>query len=175
MADREFADDVIEELLDQLTQGKSLTEICQDPRMPTRRTVQRWQRDDDELAGRILEAREVGFHHLAEQAVREAVEAADPIKGRLAFDARRWYLGKLSNAFAEKPISIGAVLNVDRDDAFAAVTGALEKAAAAISSRRDSTITVDAVSSSGPADAPGRLADLAGSGGERLGEDQDGG
>lgn len=167
MSDK-FADDVIEELLERLAKGEGLVAICKDRRMPDRRTVQRWTRSDDDLGARVHEAREAGFHALAEKAITDAESCTDPIKGRLVFDARRWYLGKLSQAFADKPIAIGAVLNVDRDDAFAVVTGALEKAATAIASQRDRTITVAADSTTGSDHSAGRLADMAGDGGEGL-------
>jgi hypothetical protein len=38
---------------------------------------------------------------MAEQALADAEIETDPAKGRLKFDARRWYLGKLSNAFSD--------------------------------------------------------------------------
>ena len=69
--------------------------------MPSARTVQRWQNDDEEFDVSVTRAREDGFHFLAELARLNAQTAADPAKGRLAFDADRWYLGKLSNAFSD--------------------------------------------------------------------------
>lgn len=176
MAHREFEEDVIEELLEKLADGKSLVAICDgDSRMPTRRTVQNWANRDDELAQRILEAREVGFFARAERAVADAKCAKDPIAGRLAFDAERWYLGKLSNAFRDKPVAIGTFVGVGGDDAFAAVAGALDRAAAGIASGGHSTSAVVISGETGSGDAARRLADMAGTGGERLGEDPDGG
>jgi hypothetical protein len=69
--------------------------------MPNRSTVQRWQNEDDEFDAAVTHAREEGFHYLAEQARISAHTAEDAAKGRLAFDADRWYLGKLSNAFSD--------------------------------------------------------------------------
>lgn len=43
----------------------------------------------------------------AERAVEEAKAAKDAALGRLAFDAERWYVGKLSNAFADKVRHVG--------------------------------------------------------------------
>src|SRR5690606_26322010 len=120
-------------------------EICRDSGMPTPRTVQRWARADDELAERIHQAREDGYFLRAERAVEAAQKAEDPHAGRLAFDAERWYLGKLSNAFRDKPITFGAIVGVGGDDAFLAVQGALDEAAAAISSRGHATRAVAAV------------------------------
>lgn len=103
----DFADDVIEELLAALREGKSMRTICKDKRMPDAATVWRWAKGDDELASNILRAREIGYHARAEQAVEDAKAALDAPLGRLAFDAERWYLGKLSKAFAEKTIIAG--------------------------------------------------------------------
>jgi hypothetical protein len=146
---------VIDHILAELAAGKSLSAICKAEGMPDRVTVWRWSKGDNELAARILEAREFGFQLRAEAAVEAAKCAKDPVAGRLAFDAERWYLGKLSQAFAEKPIAIGALVNVDAGDTFAAVAGALERAAEAISSRSSSTILLVDESEAGPDPAAG--------------------
>lgn len=132
---------IIDQLIDRLAEGHGLATICRDPNMPNARTVYRWMQSDDEMAARVREAREVGFYERAERAVEEVRNAADPIKARVIFDSERWYLGKLSLAFADKPV-VGLAVSVDAGDAFAAVAGVLEGAAAAISSRRDRTIAV---------------------------------
>lgn len=103
----EFADDVIEELLAALREGKSMREICRDKRMPDRETVSRWAKGDDELAASIVRAREAGYYARAEQAVEDAKNATDAARGRLAFDAERWHLSKLSRAFADKVVHAG--------------------------------------------------------------------
>lgn len=103
----DFADDVIEELLDALREGKSMREICKDKRMPNRETVNRWAKGDDDLAANIVRAREAGYHARAERAVEDAKNAKDAGLGRLAFDAERWHLSKLSRAFADKVVHAG--------------------------------------------------------------------
>ena len=170
-----YGPDVIDSIAEQLAEGKSLVVICKQDGMPARGVVYEWMRSDSDLAQRLYEAREVGFHLRAEMAVAAAKSAKDPIAGRLAFDAERWYLGKLSNAFREKPLAVGVSVNVDRDDAFAAIAGALDRAAAAISSGSNSTSAVVLEGEARPADAGRQLADLGGSGGPWLGEDPDGG
>lgn len=112
----DFAEDVIEELLTALSEGKSMREVCADKRMPNRATIMRWAKGDDELASNIVRAREVGYHARAEMAVEAAKSATDAGLGRLAFDAERWHLSKLSRAFADKVVHAGdpdePVLNV---------------------------------------------------------------
>lgn len=93
-------------ILERLSLGESLSAICADVEMPNRSTVQRWQKDDAAFDAAVTHAREVGFEFRADQAVSAAKTAEDAAKGRLAFDAERWYLGKLSNAFSDnKPTS----------------------------------------------------------------------
>lgn len=140
----EFTEAIIEELLDRLSHGESMKEICSDPRMPDRETIRRWAERDDELAASIMRARECGYLERGEKAVEDAKNAIDPVKGRLAFDAERWYLGKLSRAFAEKPVQVETktTVKLDADDIFGQFTGALERAAAALASGARGTIKV---------------------------------
>lgn len=105
--DEGFAEDVIREMLDGLREGKSMRQICKDKRMPDRETISRWAKGDDELAASILRAREAGYHARAEMAVEAAKNATDAALGRLAFDAERWHLSKLSRAFADKVVHAG--------------------------------------------------------------------
>lgn len=102
-----WADDRIEDLLNGLRDGQSLREICKLPGMPNAATVWRWSKADDELASSIVRAREVGYHERAERAVEAAKVATDAGLGRLAFDAERWHLSKLSRAFADKVVHSG--------------------------------------------------------------------
>jgi hypothetical protein len=93
--------DTKDDILARLAEGESLSSICNSEGMPDRSTVQRWQKNDVEFDAAVTHAREEGFHYLAEQAWINAHTADDAAKGRLAFDADRWYLGKLSNAFSD--------------------------------------------------------------------------
>ena len=107
-ADPSFKEAVVEEMCERLAEGRSLVSVCAETDMPSVRTVQNWMNDDAKLAAQITRAREAGFMILGDLAVEEALSADDAALGRLAFDARRWYLGKLSNAFREKPIPGGS-------------------------------------------------------------------
>jgi U3 small nucleolar RNA-associated protein 14 len=94
-------DDVRERILERLREGESLSAICRDKDMPSRETVRLWQKDDEEFDLAVTRAREDGFEKRAADAVLAAKACDDAAKGRLAFDAERWYLGKLSNAFSD--------------------------------------------------------------------------
>ena len=105
--DSAFKDAVSESILERLMEGESLSAICADEGMPNRSTVQRWQVDDADFDAAVTRAREAGMHVIAERAVAAAKIAKDASLGRLAFDADRWYLGKLSNAFSDKVRHVG--------------------------------------------------------------------
>lgn len=100
-ADPTFKQAVEEAICERLAEGESIVSICKDGKMPGLRTVMTWQADDEDFAARIMRARETGYLIRGERAVETAKAANDPAKGRLAFDAERWYLGKLSNAFSD--------------------------------------------------------------------------
>lgn len=90
-----------ETILQRLAEGESLSAICKTDGMPDRSTVQRWQNDDSDFDAAVTRAREYGFEQRAADAVKDAKAATDAGLARLAFDAERWYLGKLSNAFSD--------------------------------------------------------------------------
>lgn len=94
--------EVEQTIIDRLADGESLSSICRDPAMPAWSAVHNWMDADDGFSGRIMRAREVGYQVRADRAIEAAKSAEDAALGRLAFDAERWYLGKLSNAFADK-------------------------------------------------------------------------
>ena len=119
-----------------------------------------------------MDAREVGYLLRAEAAVEAAKNAECPQKGRLAFDAERWFLGKLSRAFREKPLAVGAFVNVGSQETFDAFASSLEQAQLTRAGSAERTIQVAGASEAGPSDTAGELADMAGTGGEGLGQDQ---
>jgi len=92
------------QIIDRLAKGESLSQICTDADMPCRYTVQGWQDADEDFNLAVTRAREIGYELRADRAVMEAKTADDAAKGRLAFDAERWYLGKLSNAFSDNKV-----------------------------------------------------------------------
>lgn len=93
--------DVREQILSSLMEGQSLSAVCKLDGMPSWSTVHRWMEADEDFAGQITRAREAGYQKRADDAVLAAKTAEDAARGRLAFDAERWYLGKLSNAFSD--------------------------------------------------------------------------
>jgi hypothetical protein len=95
-------DDTRATILKLLAEGQSLSAICRADGMPSREAVRLWQRDDPEFDLAVTHAREDGLEKRADEAIQAARDAKDAALGRLAFDADRWYIGKLSNAFSDK-------------------------------------------------------------------------
>lgn len=103
------SDDVIDELLDKLSEGKPLTRICRDKRMPCVASVYSWVANDSEFASLFHDARARGVHALAEECLdiadeptTDAVEVADK---RVRIDTRLRLAGKwLSSVYGDKTL-----------------------------------------------------------------------
>jgi hypothetical protein len=109
-----------ETLLDRLLAGEALNAICKDEEIPVSESyVRKKARDDAEFGAKYARAREIGYQCRAERAVEDAKSAEDASKGRLAFDAERWYLGKmLPTVFGDKTL-LGSDPENPLPDAFA--------------------------------------------------------
>jgi hypothetical protein len=98
----EYGPEARQSILAFLADGQSLASICRMEGMPVWSTVHDWMDADENFSGQVMRAREAGYQKRADEAIELAKKAEDPALGRLAFDAERWYLGKLSIAFADK-------------------------------------------------------------------------
>lgn len=83
-------------ICDRLSQGETLTAICDDPAMPSSSMVYRWLEAHSEFREAYARARELQAHAIADAAVAEALRAEDAALGRLAFDARKWFASKVA-------------------------------------------------------------------------------
>lgn len=90
-----WSDDLEQELIDRLEAGETITSIVEDPRMPSASTLWRWEDAQDDFGERITRARERGYQARADKILARVKACDDPQKGRLEFDAERWYLGKM--------------------------------------------------------------------------------
>lgn len=103
----DFAEDVIEELLERTAKGEQLVKLCSDPRMPSRSSVYSWLDTDQQFAGRFRAARAQGIHALAEECLdiadEEAADAVVVANKRVRIDTRLRLAGKwLPSAYGEK-------------------------------------------------------------------------
>ena len=93
-----------DEICRRMAHGESLRAICRTEGMPSEGTVRSWAMDDREgFFSQYTRARELQAHAIAEAAYQEGITATDPQLGRLAFDARRWFAGKvLPKVYSDK-------------------------------------------------------------------------
>lgn len=63
---------IVDSIIEQLSQGTPLAEICRQDGMPTRRTVNNWTREHPEFAERYEAARDDGFDVIAADCLRIA-------------------------------------------------------------------------------------------------------
>jgi hypothetical protein len=135
-----YTADLADWILDQLAGGRTLADVCRDPAMPARPTVQSWVEADREgFAARYKAARDSGCDAMADQIIDIADDAsgdwivlakpdgtteivANPQhlqRCKLRISARRWRLSKLlpgvygdrpDPAAQEKPVSDLAIL-----------------------------------------------------------------
>ena len=88
--------EVWDTVLLRLVQGESLVAITADKNMPGQRTVYDRIDKDSEFAQKYAQARARQADSIAEMALHEAIKAVDPQLGRLAYDARKWFAGKVA-------------------------------------------------------------------------------
>lgn len=68
-----YSEEIAEAILDGLIEGRTLTQICSGPSMPTRRTVINWTQNDPAFAKRYDQAREL----MADTLVDQILDIAD--------------------------------------------------------------------------------------------------
>ena len=110
-----YNDLIAEEICEQLTKGRSLIQITQDPDFPDSSTVYRWLEHNQEFRDKYARARELQAEHYASQIVEladtpvearkvvikadgsEEITIGDAVeRTRLQIDARKWYASKLA-------------------------------------------------------------------------------
>lgn len=84
----------VEAVLTALAESGNLSKACRDTGY-SKTTFLRWCDEASENADRYVRAREAGLDAEADRAIDEALTAEKADLGRLALDARKWYLSKL--------------------------------------------------------------------------------
>lgn len=101
--------DLAEKILRRLEDGHSLLRICEPADMPSRSTVLRWTRADEDFRARYARAREDGLLLKAEEALDIADFGGDVNRDRLKVDTRKWYVSKLlPHVFGDRVAITGA-------------------------------------------------------------------
>lgn len=94
-----YTDEIGRLIAEELCDGKTLSEVCKDPRFPSARAVRRWSLDENHPFSPIYRtAREIGYHHMADEVIdiadRIAISQLDVNRARLQVDVRKWMLAK---------------------------------------------------------------------------------
>lgn len=95
-----YSPELAERILERLSRGESLRKICRDPGVPDESSVRLWALQDKHgFKARYDEARNLALDAMADEVIAIADgenSTGCPIRDRLRFDARRWYLSKLA-------------------------------------------------------------------------------
>ncbi len=99
-----FTQELFDEICDQISDGKSLRDICKADDMPNKATVFRWLAEDAKLSDQYARAREEQADAIFDECLSIAdqytpgseTETPDHImRARLRIDTRKWMAGKL--------------------------------------------------------------------------------
>lgn len=63
---------IADEICEWIAAGKTLRSYCRQPGKPKRSTVDEWRAKDDDFAGRVARARDIGFDEIAEDCMHIA-------------------------------------------------------------------------------------------------------
>ena len=90
-----YTEDVAEEIVERLSTGEPLAQICRDDHMPAARTVGDWRVVNETFAAAIARAREDGFDRIAADALT-IIDTLneDPASRRVRLDGRLKLLAK---------------------------------------------------------------------------------
>lgn len=87
--------EIVNEIIERLSNGEPLARICADDHMPHFSTVWRWEEADEEFRNLSARAREHGTHFMADDCIRIADDPVlDPQDKRVRIDTRLRLIGK---------------------------------------------------------------------------------
>lgn len=83
-------------IIEELSNGVALTQICKNPEMPSFSTFQKWILRDNELFKQYARARQLQADYYADETVEIADTDPNIARARNRMDARRWHASKLA-------------------------------------------------------------------------------
>lgn len=92
----EFSQPTADRICELIIDGQSLRTICLAEDMPSRTTVLKWLRENEDFASQYAHARVEQQDTYAEEIVHIADTEEDPQKARVRIDARKWHASKLA-------------------------------------------------------------------------------
>lgn len=91
-----YSTEMADRICTEISEGKSLTDVCAAPDMPARLTIYRWMREYEDFGNAYARAREERADLLAEEILTIADTATDANLARLRVDSRKWAASKLN-------------------------------------------------------------------------------
>lgn len=89
----DYTDEIAREICQQLAEGKSLREICRSSDMPQESTVRKWALEDRSgFYAHYAQAREIGYHAMADELLEIADDAQNDWMERNGEDASGWQI-----------------------------------------------------------------------------------
>src|SRR3954454_3708303 len=96
----DYSMELANDICRQLTEGKSMLEICSRPEMPHVSNVYRWLQKHEGFRDRYVSAREQQAHTIADRAVAMALHGStvitDPQVAKVQLDAIKWTAARLA-------------------------------------------------------------------------------
>src|SRR5271170_5774058 len=104
-----YSTELAQRICDRLTDGETLTNICKEPGMPSRITVWRWIRNNEEFETNYARAREAGAYWLDDKMMDEAESIVDGESATVALAKAKLYqwMAQVRNprAYGNKPFA----------------------------------------------------------------------
>lgn len=92
-----YTDELAENILDRLSNGESMVQICSGDDMPGLRTVMRWVGENDSFGTEYVRAREAQAEVMDDKILTAATSAKeDPQAARVQIEAYKWRAAKLA-------------------------------------------------------------------------------
>lgn len=94
-----YSEDLADAICERLREGESMRQICRDPEMPGRRTVEEWMAKDQGFRAKCARAREdqadLMDDRILEVAGKTERDEIDPQAARVVISALQWRASKL--------------------------------------------------------------------------------
>ena len=120
---------LVSEILERVSNGESLTQICSDAHMPTRATLYNWRAQNDELSARYEMARQCGEEYYCDQMLKVAddMSLTDNAR-RIKIDVLKWTSSRIRGAIlGNKKDDTAPVTQADLEMSLAEVINALKE------------------------------------------------
>lgn len=109
-----FEAGIREDILAEISKGKSLVKVCQMDGMPNPKTVYEWLKSDEDFSNNYARAKDerAEFHFEECLEIADNASVDDVQNARLRIDTRKWMLGKMAPKKYGDKIDVGVSGNL---------------------------------------------------------------